>query len=711
VTISGTGGSGTGAVSYASTTAGVCSVDASTGVITIVTAGTCSITVTKAADTNFNVATTSYTVIITKALQTALVATPSRTTLKFGDQSNNSATVTLAGGSGTGSTTWFVDPTTTGVCSVNFSAAPAVVTALSGGTCKVNITKAGDSDFEPASTTVTFTIQKNTQASLMVSSTKTAAKKGETATLSATGGSNSGNISYSVVTGATVCSISGSTITFIGAGTCSVKATRAGDANFDAVDSATIELSATKAEQTQLVVAQSAGMLPNVAIGGKADTSWAITGGNGNGALSVSAVTGCYATITGSTLNVTAGNVAGNCSIDVEKGESNDYNATSYRISLQVFNLPSAAAIGTPVLNMNSSPDGVGVDVPFTPSSTGTFVAPVTGYQLQTKSGSNWVNADNGFATGPTANKVSISVTPWTSIFVRVAAVSEYESMNGASRIWSTYGGATAQAFSVPGIITSLSLTTISAKSPETITVTGAGYSKTTTPTVEFTAASPIFQSNGVNTATITLPATVKSATQLTFKYPGALLPSGAKTLAASVKVNGATAMKSNGAPMTLTQEEDSLDLGLDLAGGRFAPKVSTVFAGSFTWAFSTAKGAKIFLVPTCTTYKTVKGIKTCTKTVMKDSASCSITQVFPLNKSGLRRMISFKVPCQLNMTGKLAILAATPIDIVAKYTFTRTYPKTNLAYVLVKGKKTKPLAPTKATYVYLLGNKQLIRK
>jgi hypothetical protein len=263
----------------------------------------------------------------------------------------------------------------------------------------------------------------------------------------------------------------------------------------------------------------------------------------------------------------------------------------------------------------------------------------------------------------------------------------------------------------VPGIITSLSLTTISAKSPETITVTGAGYSKTTTPTVEFTAASPIFQSNGVNTATITLPATVKSATQLTFKYPGALLPSGAKTLAASVKVNGATAMKSNGAPMTLTQEEDSLDLGLDLAGGRFAPKVSTVFAGSFTWAFSTAKGAKIFLVPTCTTYKTVKGIKTCTKTVMKDSASCSITQVFPLNKSGLRRMISFKVPCQLNMTGKLAILAATPIDIVAKYTFTRTYPKTNLAYVLVKGKKTKPLALTKATYVYRLGNKQLIRK
>jgi hypothetical protein len=169
--------------------------------------------------------------------------------------------------------------------------------------------------------------------------------------------------------------------------------------------------------------------------------------------------------------------------------------------------------------------------------------------------------------------------------------------------------------------------------------------------------------------------------------------------------------MKSNGAQMTLTQEEESLDLGLDLNGGKFAPKVGTVYSGSFTWAFNTANGSKIFIVPTCITYKTVKGVKTCTKTVLKDSSSCTISQAFPLNKAAVRRMVTFKVPCQLNVTGKLAVLAATPIDIVAKATFNRTYPKTNLAYVLVKGKKTKPLAPTKATYIYLLGNKQLVKK
>jgi hypothetical protein len=190
-----------------------------------------------------------------------------------------------------------------------------------------------------------------------------------------------------------------------------------------------------------------------------------------------------------------------------------------------------------------------------------------------------------------------------------------------------------------------------------------------------------------------------------------ALLPTGVKLLNANVKVNGSNTMKSNAVPMTLTQEEDSLDLGLDLAGGKFAPKVGTVYSGSFTWAFNTANGSKIFIVPTCTLYKTVKGVKTCTKTVMKDSASCTISQAFPINKAAVRRMVSFKIPCQLNVTGKLAVLAATPIDIIAKATFNRTYPKTNLAYVLVKGKKTKPLAPTKATYTYMLGNKLLVRK
>jgi hypothetical protein len=161
---------------------------------------------------------------------------------------------------------------------------------------------------------------------------------------------------------------------------------------------------------------------------------------------------------------------------------------------------------------------------------------------------------------------------------------------------------------------------------------------------------------------------------------------------------------------MLLTSDDDSIDLGLDLNAGRFAPKVSTGFAGTFTWSFKTAKGEKIFLVSGCLTYKTVKGKKVCSKTGLVDSATCSISQVLPKNKSGLRRTVAFKTFCQLNNAGKLALINTTTLNINATATFARAYPATGLAYVLVKGKKTKPLAPTVKTYVFKLGNKAVVR-
>jgi hypothetical protein len=705
--ISLTGGSGTGAVTY-STTSAACSISGST--LTALGAGTCVITATKATDSKYLQGTGEYTIIIGKALQNDLTTSTTRTALKFGNVNENTATVTLSGGSGTGTVSWFFDPASTASCSVNASATPAVVTALTAGTCILNIVKAGDDNYAEASTTVTFISAKADQAPLTVSSDRTTAIKGQTATLSATGGTNTAAVTYTVVTGSTVCSISGTTLTFIGAGTCTVKATRAGDANYNAVDSNELTLTATKAEQQQLTVNLADGQLENVAIGGRSTTTYNIGGGSGTGALSVSAVTGCTASINGSALVITAGNAAGVCTIDIAKAESSDFNSTTYRVSVIVYSLPGIASIGTPVLNMQTDANGVGVDIPFSPASTAQFTAPVSGYQLQTKTGSNWTNADNGYVGGALANKVSISVTPWTSIFVRVAAVSPYESANGASRVWSTFGGATAQAFNVPGLITSLSISEISAKTADTITVNGAGYSQGATPTVELTAASPIFQINGVSTATITLPASVKSATQLTFKYPGALLPAGVKTLAATVSVNGSNNMKSNAANMLLTSDDDSIDLGLDLNAGRFAPKVSTGFSGKFTWAFKTAKGEKIFLVSGCVTYKTVKGKKVCSKTGLVDSATCSITQDLGINKTAVRRTVTFKTFCQLNNAGKLALIKTDTLTINATATFARAYPKTNLAYVLVKGKKTKPLAPTVKTYVFKLGNKAVVR-
>jgi hypothetical protein len=370
-----TGGSDTGAVTY-STTSAACSISGST--LTALGAGTCVITATKAADSKYLQGTGEYTIIIGKALQNDLTTSTTRTALKFGNVNENTATVTLSGGSGTGTVSWFFDPASTASCSVNASATPAVVTALTAGSCILNIVKAGDDNFAEASTAVTFISAKADQASLTLSSTKTNAIKGDTATLSATGGTNTAMVTYTVVTGATVCSISGTTLTFIGAGTCTVKATRAGDANYNAVDSNELTLTATKADQQQLTVNLADGQLENVAIGGRSTTTYNIGGGSGTGALSVSAVTGCTASINVSALVITAGNAAGVCTIDIVKAESSDFNSTTYRVSVIVYSLPGIASIGTPALNMQTDANGVGVDIPFSPANTAQFTAPVS---------------------------------------------------------------------------------------------------------------------------------------------------------------------------------------------------------------------------------------------------------------------------------------------------------------------------------------------
>ena len=60
-----TGGSGAGGITYLSTNSGVATIDADNGEVTIAGDGTTTITATKAADDNYNVATASYTLIVT----------------------------------------------------------------------------------------------------------------------------------------------------------------------------------------------------------------------------------------------------------------------------------------------------------------------------------------------------------------------------------------------------------------------------------------------------------------------------------------------------------------------------------------------------------------------------------------------------------------------------------------------------------------------
>jgi hypothetical protein len=125
---------------------------------------------------------------------------------------------------------------TPSVCTVSGS----TVTMLGTGTCTIAADQAGDATYAAASQiTQDVTINPGTQAVLSASASPSSVVYGGTSTLSTTGGSGTGAVTYAVTTGAAYCSVSGNTLTGIGIGACTVTATKAGDGNYNAA-SATV---------------------------------------------------------------------------------------------------------------------------------------------------------------------------------------------------------------------------------------------------------------------------------------------------------------------------------------------------------------------------------------------------------------------------------------------------------------------------------------
>lgn len=88
--------------------------------------------------------------------------------------------------------------------------------------------------------TGTLTISKARQSALNISASSVNIEVGQTSTLSTSGGSSSGSVSF-IATGG--CSVSGSTITALSASDCLVTATKAGDNDYLAENSSTLTIS------------------------------------------------------------------------------------------------------------------------------------------------------------------------------------------------------------------------------------------------------------------------------------------------------------------------------------------------------------------------------------------------------------------------------------------------------------------------------------
>jgi hypothetical protein len=220
-TLGSTGGSGTGAVTYSST--GSCIVAGTTLTANSGT-GTCSVTATKAADTNYNVTTSGAVIVTLSKANQATLTVNATTPLAY----NTSETLGSTGGSGTGAITY----SATGSCTVSGT----TLTANSGtGMCSVTATKAADTNYNATtSAAVVVTLSKSNQTISAITFTPSTLVIGGTTTASATATSGL-TVTFSSTTPG-VCTASGtngSTITGIAAGTCTIAANQAGNANYN----------------------------------------------------------------------------------------------------------------------------------------------------------------------------------------------------------------------------------------------------------------------------------------------------------------------------------------------------------------------------------------------------------------------------------------------------------------------------------------------
>ncbi|MGB9081238.1 MAG: IPT/TIG domain-containing protein [Desulfuromonadaceae bacterium] len=295
-TVSATVNSGLAPI-FSSTTPAVCTISGIT--VTGVTAGTCIIAADQGGNSNYNAAPQ-----VTQSFNVG----KSAQTISFGP-----APTLIVGGTGTVSATAtsgltpIFSSTTPVVCTIS----GATVTGVTAGTCIIAANQAGDVNYY-AAPQVTQNFSKANQ--IISFGAVPTVYVGGTGTVSAT--ATSGLIpSISSLTPA-VCSISGTTVTGVSAGTCIVAANQLGNNTYNSAPQVSQSFSIGKADQTI-----SFGPAPAVIFGGAVTVSATTTSGL---APTFSTMTPAVCTISGVTVT---GVTAGTCIIAADQGGNSNYNA------------------------------------------------------------------------------------------------------------------------------------------------------------------------------------------------------------------------------------------------------------------------------------------------------------------------------------------------------------------------------------------------
>jgi hypothetical protein len=310
-TVSATASSGL-AVSFASTTSAVCTTSGAT--VTLVAAGTCTIQATQAGNANYAAATP-----VNRSFQ----VTPKSQTIAFGALSNRafgSAPFTVSATASSGLAVSFAS-TTSAVCTTS----GATVTLAAAGTCTIQATQAGNANYA-AATPVSQSFQV-TPASQTITFGALSNRAFGSAPFAVAATASSGlAVSFNSQT-TKVCGVSGTTVTLLATGACTIQATQAGNANWAAATPVNQSFQVTQGSQTITF-----GALSNQTLGTPPFTVSA-TASSGF-AVSFASATTAVCTVSGSTVTLVA---AGTCTIKAtQPGNANWAAATPVNQSFQV---------------------------------------------------------------------------------------------------------------------------------------------------------------------------------------------------------------------------------------------------------------------------------------------------------------------------------------------------------------------------------------
>lgn len=303
-TLSAKGGASGNAVTYASTTTAVCTVASSK--VSVLGVGTCGLTANQAGNTKYSAAPqVTASVVVTKGAQTITFAALAAKTYGV-------APFTLSGTASSGLAIAFTSATTS-VCTVSGS----TVTLVAIGTCTIDANQAGNANVSAATQVAqSFTVGKETQT---ITFAALAAKTYGVAPFAVSATSSAGlTVAFTSAT-TSVCTVSGSTVTLVGVGTCTIDANQAGNANVSAATQVAQSFAVAKETQTITFAAFAGKALGSAPFAVTATSSAGLT-------VTLTSTTTPVCTVSGST--VTLVNV-GTCTIAANQAGNADISAAA----------------------------------------------------------------------------------------------------------------------------------------------------------------------------------------------------------------------------------------------------------------------------------------------------------------------------------------------------------------------------------------------